>query len=118
MGALDRTAILAAEDLVREAIEVPEWGGTVWVGTMSGLDRDAWEQALAVKGDGKAPDLRNLRARLAVLTVTDEAGKRLFAASDIDALGQKSSLALDRIARVAQRLNGLTPEALEAAKGN
>ena len=42
MNILSKDAILAADDLPRETVHVPEWGGDVYVRTMSGTDRDAF----------------------------------------------------------------------------
>jgi hypothetical protein len=113
---LTREQILAVTDLPRETVEVKEWGGSVVVAAMTGTDRDAFE-ASVVTADGK-PNLRNMRAKLVAACVVDEAGKRLFSPADIEALGGKSSSALDRIAKVAQRLNRLGDEQLEELKGN
>jgi hypothetical protein len=113
---LSREQILAAADLPRETVEVPEWGGSVIVSTMTGADRDAFE-ASVVTADGK-PNLRNMRAKLVAASVVDESGARLFRASDIEALGGKSASALERITKAAQRLNRLGDEQLEELKGN
>lgn len=101
------------------AVEVPEWGGTVYVRTLKAVERDAFEAEnarAARKQDGS--QLVNLRARLAALTVCDESGQRLF--SDIDAveLGQRSGAVLDRIFDAATSLNGMGPAAVEEARGN
>jgi hypothetical protein len=50
------------------------------------------------------------------LTVCDASGERLFADSDIALLGRKSARALDRVFSVAQRLNGIGAEQVDAAK--
>lgn len=123
MGLLSRESILASEDLPRELLSVPEWGGDVWVRTLTGAERDAFEASnVRVTGKGRnvkrEPNVANFRARLAVLVCCDEQGKRLFADADAAALGRKSSAALDRIADVALRLNGMTEEAAEEAEGN
>jgi len=119
MGLLTRDAILAASDIKSEEVEVPEWGGTVRVAMMSGAARDAWEQSLVIReGTRTRPNLANTRARLAAATVIGEDGQPLFSADDIAALGAKSTAALDRICKAAQRLNGIGAEAMEEAKGN
>lgn len=116
---LNRDQILEADDLTRECVEVPEWGGEVFVATMTGEARDAWEQSLVVADGGKArASMENIRARLVVATACDENGNRLFTEKDIPALGRKSAGALERICRVAQRLNGLTNADVEQLKGN
>lgn len=116
MPRLTRDAILAADDLPREEVDVPEWGGSVLVSAMTGAARDAWEQSLV--GTGSKPDLANVRARLVAACIVDDSGALIFTAADLEALGRKSARALDRLSKVAQRLNGLTDDALEDARGN
>jgi len=113
---LTREQILGADDLPREKVEVPEWGGSVYVRTMTAAERDAFEQSLV--GDGNTVQLSNVRARLAALTMVDVGGKRLFSDADVEALGQKSAAALTRIVEVAQRLNRLQPDDIEDLAGN
>ena len=112
---LTREQILAADDLSRETVDVPEWGGSVVVQMMRGSDRDAFEASIITEGK---PDLRNMRAKLAAACIVDESGKRLFSVADVDALGAKSAKALERVTSVAQRLNRLGDEQLEEIKGN
>lgn len=115
MSYLNRESILAAGDLKREAVDVPEWGGTVLISMMTGAGRDAWEQSLI--RDGKA-DTSNIRAKLVAACAVDETGNLLFSPADVAALGAKSGTALERCATAAQRLNGLSDRDVEAAKGN
>ena len=114
MTLLTKSAILSADDLKTEDVEVPEWGGTVRVCAFSGRERDAFEASL-VRGDGKdrKVDLTNMRARLVALTVVDETGQKLFTHDDVDLLGAKSGAALDRVFAVAQKLNGLSAADVE-----
>ena len=116
MTLLTRDAILAAVDLRRETVDVPEWGGSVIVSEMTGEARDAWEQSLIAPGS--KPNLINVRARLVAACVVNEDGSRMFTPADVETLGRKSGRALDRVAKVAQRLNGLTDDDVEAARGN
>jgi len=46
MSLLSKTAILAANDLKSEDIEVPEWGGAVRVRSFTGRERDAFEASM------------------------------------------------------------------------
>lgn len=111
MGYLSKQSILNANDLQTEDVEVPAWGGTVRVRSLTGKQRDAFEASL-VSGEGKKrkPDLVNVRAKLVGLCLVDEQGARLFSESEILALGAKSASALDSVFTVCQRLNGLSPE--------
>ena len=110
-----RTQILQADDLPSEKVEVPEWGVTVWVRSMSGHDRDLFEsQMIDLSEKGRRMD--NFRARLTVFCCVDESGKRIFKDGDISALGEKSGKALDRVFDVASRLNKMTEETIEDEK--
>ena len=111
MDLLTRDAILNAQDLARERVEVPEWGGAVLVRALTGRERDAYEAGI-VHPDGRKMryTLTNMRARLVSLSVIDEAGTRLFSDSDVELLGRKSAAALERVFEAAQRLSGLSAQ--------
>ena len=116
MAGLSASQIISADDAKIEAIEVPEWGGTVYVKTLRGTDRDAFETSLIAREGERDGRMENVRARLVALTLCDEAGARLFEDGEIAALGRKSARALDRVFAVAQRLNGIGTEQAAAAK--
>ncbi len=119
MKLLTRDAILQAEDLPTEDIEVEEWGGAVRVRALTGAERDAFEQSIVEqRGKSTRMNLRNIRAKLVALTVVDADGKRLFSDKDAELLGKKSAAALDRVFEVAQKLSGLSPEDMEELSGN
>jgi hypothetical protein len=86
---------------------------------MTGTERDAWEQSL-VSGSGseKRIDIKNVRARLVSRTAVDDQGVRLFSDEDAEALGHTSGAGLERLAKVSQKLNLLSEDDLEQAKGN
>ena len=113
---LTRESILQSDDLPRELVEVPEWSGQIYCKTLTGTERDAFEQSMVHKKN--KTNLANVRARFAVLTVCDNTGKRLFTDEDAKELGTKSAAALDRVFEVAQRLNGFSKEDAEDLAGN
>jgi len=123
---LSREEILQAQDLPIEEVEVPEWGGSVLVRGLTGAERDAFEQSIMPpdqmngkkKGKRVKPDLRNFRAKLVSLCVVDEQGNRLFKSEDVEVLGKKLGVALQRVFEVAQRLSGLDEETEEEFEGN
>lgn len=116
---LSKEDILHAVDLPKEEVEVPEWGGSVIVRGLTGAERDKFEASIVtLKGDKTGFNPENMRAKLVVLCVVDEEGKRLFSNEDVKALGEKSALALNRVFEVAQRLSGLSPDSIEEAKKN
>lgn len=119
---LDRSAILNADDLQTEEIEVPEWGGYVLVRGLTGSERDRFDQSLIkdVKGkkNQKTITLQDARARLVAYSVIDDQGKRLFNDADILELTRKSAAALDRVYEVAARLSGISDEDIEEITEN
>jgi uncharacterized protein YnzC (UPF0291/DUF896 family) len=108
---LNREAIFAVSDIKTEDVFVPEWGGAVKVKGLTARERDEYETSI-VQSRGKNVEInrRNIRAKLVVMTVVDDAGNRLFGDTDLKALGEKSAAAIDRLFGVAQRLSGLTAE--------
>lgn len=110
MSFLDKSAILEAEDLPHEDVDVPEWGGTVRVIGLDGESASKFSSQMVVLGeDGnpKSVDLDNFQARLLVLTLHNEKNQRLFSIEDIQKLGKKSGKVLMRLATIAQRLSGM-----------
>lgn len=117
--ALTRDMILRADDLRRELVHVEEWGGDVYVRMLTGGERELFEQwAMAYRDGGSSGQTpRNVRARLAVLTVCDEQGQNLFTLADVEALAAKASAPLERVFDVAWRLNRLGAGDVEALLG-
>lgn len=107
--ALSKKAILAAKDTkLKGPVAVPEWGGDVYFRTISGLERDQFEDAYSEQ------KMKAFRARFLVLTISDENGERLFADNEIEALGQKSSVVINRLFDEAWQHNAFTQEAVDA----
>ncbi len=115
---LSKKDILTADDLKREIVPVPEWGGDVWVRGMNGAERDKFESGIVeMRGKEQTLNMANVRAKLASLTLCDEEGKRLFSEQDVQALSQKSATALQRVFSVAQRLSGIGDDDVEELAG-
>lgn len=105
---LTKDQILQADDRKYQDVDCPEWGGTVRVRSLSGMERDMFETSVVVgKGKNRDVNLRNLRAKLVALTVVDGLGEPLFTEPDVKALGEKNAAALDRVFTSAQQLSGL-----------
>lgn len=120
-----RDKILAAEDRPFRDVPTPEWAAAgvpaVRIISMSAADRDLWEgEALIdrMKVEGTAR-FRNLRAALVGRCAVDPAtGARIFGEADIEALGQKSAKALDRLFGVASDLNAVSETDMKALEKN
>lgn len=117
MALLSRTEILAKRFRQYRDLDVPEWGGTVRLQTMSAAERDDFESATmleetAVGADGAAVttrrlNTRNIRARLVAKCLVDDAGHRCFGDDEVDQLGNEDSGVVARLFLVCQDMNGL-----------
>lgn len=107
--ALSKAKILAARDVkLSDPVAVPEWGGDVYIKTLSGTERDAFEEAYSEQ------KMKAFRVRFLVLTLADESGERLFSDADIPALSDKSSIVINRLFEKAWSHNAFTNEAVES----
>lgn len=97
-------------------VDVPEWGGSVYVGILSGTDRDRWELNAADSIDKKST--ANIRALLCVYAIRDDKNKRIFTDNQAAQLGQKSGIALDRVFAVAKRVNKISDDDIEEIEKN
>ena len=89
---LNRKEVLLANDIVKELVHIPEWGGDVYVRGMSGEARDKFEMLiLQTNGKSKKANTENFRAKLASMTVCDENGDLLFTEDDVKELAKKSA---------------------------
>jgi hypothetical protein len=123
---LTKDEILQADDFEYRLVEVPEWAGgdasaRVRVRSLSGEERDQLE-ARAVKFRGQKPEvntdaLKNFRANLVSLSIVDDAGERVFSDKDVDALGRKSSKALQRVFNACQELSAFSEEDIAELTG-
>lgn len=106
---LTKEEILKANDLNYEEVEVEEWGGSVRVRCMTGTERDAFEASIYEFTGNNAHIVReNFRAKLIARTLIDENGKRLFTDKEISLVGGKGAKPLDKVFKIAQKLNGLS----------
>lgn len=119
MAILTREQILSADDITKEVVEVPAWGGEVIVKSLTGKERDQFEASMVTgKGKNVQANLVNARAKLVALSLVNEDGKRLFNQGDIEALGAKSADALNKVFEVARRLSGLSEEDIKELTEN
>ncbi len=104
--------IRAAEDLPREVVEVPEWGGTVVV---QGLSVEGWV-ALSRDRQRRADLSEEKNSALDALLFGVVEPK--FSADDAAWLAKKSLAAVGPIIKVFNRLSGFDPQALAEARKN
>lgn len=111
---LTREDILGADDLPTEDIYVPEWGGMLTVRALSGTARDVLE-ARYTDGRGQL-DIEakgGFRAGMVAQSVVDDSGKPIFRDTDVVKLGQKSSIALQRVFEVVARLSATDAKSID-----
>lgn len=111
-------------DLLREYVHTPEWGDYdtyVCVQSLTGTQRDRYEgEIIDQRGGGKAVfKFANARAKLVQACLIDEdTGELLFSPQEIDQLGERSALALDRVFTACQKLSGLRKEDIDTLTGD
>lgn len=116
---LSRDDILGSGLPETVVVDVPEWGGKVRVKALTGLERDRYEESLVVgRGRKRRTSMVNARAKLVALTVVNEKGKPMFRREDIEALGNLSAAALERVFEAAMRLAGISDEDMEEMTAN
>lgn len=112
---LSKADILSADDLKREEVEVPEWGGTVLVRSFTADAKDAMEFKLYQMSQKHGV---GIRAAYVGLALVDDMGQRLFTDDEIPMLGTKFAGAVDRVFEVVARLNRITQKDIEELEKN
>lgn len=122
---LTAAEILAIDDRPLREVEVPEWGGVVYLRQMSAGERDRYDARLYFQPDGtplpKArmrESLYDAKALAVALCACDADGKRLFSEDQVAALAAKSNTAIERLWEVIDPANKLSAAALEGTEGN
>ena len=108
--ALTRDQILASRLKVTE-IDVPEWGGSVFVRELSAKEQEMAEERVRSSGKDNA-------AWLASLTICDANGVSIFTDKDIPELSKLSGSVLTRVILAASKLSGLDEEAVKELQKN
>jgi hypothetical protein len=109
-----RDRILSAKDTHSEIVEIPEWGVTVELRSMSGAARAVLMQE-AVQSEGNI-NMAKVYPDLIIQTCFDpETGEPVFEANDRDLIMSKNGSILDRLAEVATRLSGFNDKAVDEA---
>jgi hypothetical protein len=119
MNTININQIKSANDVKTRKVDVPEWGGHLFVKEFSGKQRDEFDSAVAKKSkNGVVADVTGLRVLMCILACCDEARNAIFSKQDADALGEKSAAVLQRIFDAASELNGMKAEQADGDKEN
>ncbi len=116
MTILTKQQILSSDDLPSETVEVPEWGGGVVIRSMTGRERDQYEETLLEGKVGGDIRTKGLRSALLLVTCVDGEGNHLF--DSAEELEGKSAKVINRLWEVSMRVSGMTEEEVEELVGN
>ncbi len=118
MSQLTKEQILAITPKLEE-IEVPEWGGSVFIRPVT-LAEQAKLADLGTKFEKAAvvDRMKNITLRLVQWAVSDSEGLPLFDARDLEALMTKSASAFLRLQDAILKLSGLTEESRNELEKN
>lgn len=112
---LDKTAILAIQDLKTKVIDVPEWGDQVTVRMISGTERNRLNEVASASGTF---DMNTFQTTLLAMSLIDASGVRMFTDDEAAQLGGKSAAALKRIFDEVTAFSALKTTSVEEAEGN
>lgn len=112
MAILTIDQIRLAQDVTREEIEIPEWGGSVVVQGVSVADG----MALLKQMQGEDGEIDSEKATLYSIVVGVVEPK--FTDADVEWLKTKSMSAVTKITNAFMRLSGFDQAAVKAARKN
>ena len=112
---LTKEQILAADDMGLKEVEVPEWGGSVFLRVMSVGERDSYENDWMVN---KNTGVDNFRSKFLQRVICDEKGKLLFTSEEINLLATKSARVITRVWEAAMKHNAITDSDVEELAKN
>jgi hypothetical protein len=116
--ALSRDAIFAAKDTEVHEVEVPEWGGTILLRSMTGEQRNNYEYWAHQQSKSGTADYRGIRERLIICCAVDEEGNPLFTEDDLASIASKDSGVIDRLHEKCQKICGMDADAVEESAKN
>lgn len=111
---LTREQIVAINDVMITEIDVPEWGGSVYIKPLSVEQRDAFTD-LVMNAEGKI-DSKGFQVKMLLFALVNEQGNRIFTNEDEEFLNKKSTKVIDFLFKKVQQLSGMGDNAITEAK--
>lgn len=117
MTALSKEQILSADNYRREQVEMPEWGGHVFVTAVSAADwMDFQDEAAKDRDTEKGFSTAPWVGRMLVRTIVDGNGARIFGDDDGPGLMRLPLKVINRLYRAADKLNDFTGRGVKEAE--
>lgn len=113
---------LAADDTIYAVVDLSDLPGysgkSIRVRSLTGKERDRYDQSITVQhGGGKVSvNMLNARAKIVALASINAEGERLFTDKQAQDLGDRNAKALGRIFDEVAKISGMSDEAPEEAK--
>jgi hypothetical protein len=109
-----RDKIFTADDITKELVEVPEWGVTIEIRSMTAAQRATLTEGVS---SVDKVDVSNMYAKTVIATVFDpETGLPVFTDKDREAILSKNGAVIERLATKALGSSGLSDKAVDEAQ--
>ena len=98
---------------VVQTLDIKELGGSVGIKSMTASEREGLERKMQSELDNNG-----IRATVFIYSVCDLEGNLLFTEEDLDSIKGLPSSVVSKVFDVSNKLNGLSPDAVEEAVKN
>ena len=110
---MDRESFLNRIKPRMKSITIPEWGESIFVRSMSGVELDQYISENA----GKSVDNTAVKIGLLMRTVCNDQGEPMFVKGDEERLNQVDGMVLNRLFNAARKLNPVNDDEVDAVAG-
>lgn len=116
---LTKYEILAAQDRPLVAMDVPEWGGTIFLKALS-ISRAMALRSKYMGLDGVPKPETGLSFVLDSIAacIVDESGQPLFSSDELEILGEKNPNVVNKVFQKIEEINGGGENSVEQAEKN
>ncbi len=109
--------ILSADDMKVAPVDVPEWGGKIYVRRLTGRERDEFEQLMNDRKAAKSLKVRGVISRIVALAASKADGSKLFTSNDAESrLDDKACAPLMRVFDAALKISGMRDDDIDNIK--
>lgn len=105
-----RETILAIDDKRIGSVEVPEWGCTIGVRSLTTIEMERWWDIVTDHTQKGIDPPGGRQVALVFMGTVNPDGTPLFRVEDLPSLGEKFPGAIDRVFNEIRRLSGMTKE--------